>query len=73
MPKNRPSYTLFTWRNASCSKSSSRSKAACQVKKMDPKIYLLLALFSTLVISASQGSLREYARKLRLARHRKRA
>jgi hypothetical protein len=40
---------------------------------MDPKIYLLLTLFSTLVISASHGSLREYARKLRLARHRKRA
>jgi hypothetical protein len=40
---------------------------------MDPKIYLLLALFSTLVISVSPGSLREYARKLRLGRHRKRA
>jgi hypothetical protein len=32
---------------------------------MDPKLYLLIALFSTIIIGASQGNLREYARKLR--------
>ena len=38
---------------------------------MDPKIYLLLVLFSTIVISASHENLREYARKLRFVRQRK--
>ena len=38
---------------------------------MDPKLYLLFALFSTIVASASLESLREYARKLGLSRPRK--
>ncbi len=38
---------------------------------MDPKLYLLFALFSTIVASASHENLREYARKLRFSRLRK--
>jgi hypothetical protein len=38
---------------------------------MDPKLYLLFALFSTIVAGASHETLREYARKLRIARPRK--
>jgi hypothetical protein len=40
---------------------------------MDPKLYLLFALFSIIVAGASYGNLREFARKLRLARPRKAA
>ena len=43
-----------------------RAIAANQVKKMEPKIYLLLALFSIIVAGASHQNLREYVRKLRL-------
>ncbi len=35
---------------------------------MDPKIYLLFVLFSTIIASASHASLREYLRKLHFAR-----
>jgi hypothetical protein len=38
---------------------------------MDPKLYLLLALFITIAAGASYETLREYARKLGLARARK--
>ncbi|HET7679418.1 MAG TPA: hypothetical protein VFK79_04710 [Xanthobacteraceae bacterium] len=38
---------------------------------MDPKLYLLFALFSTIVASASHQNLRGYLRKLRFARPRK--
>jgi hypothetical protein len=38
---------------------------------MDPKLYLLFALFSTIVAGASHETLREYVRKLRFARPRK--
>jgi hypothetical protein len=38
---------------------------------MEPKLYLLFALFSTIVVAASHETLREYARKLRFARPRK--
>jgi hypothetical protein len=38
---------------------------------MDPKLYLLFALFSIVVISASHANLREYLRKTRFARPRK--
>ncbi len=38
---------------------------------MDPKLYLLFALFSTIVASASHKTLREYVRKLHFARLRK--
>jgi len=38
---------------------------------MDPKLYLLFALFSTIVAGASHETLREYARKLRFVRLRK--
>ena len=38
---------------------------------MDPKLYLLFALFSTIVAGASYETLRGFARKLRLARTRK--
>jgi hypothetical protein len=39
---------------------------------MDPKLYLLFALFSIIVASASYGNVREFARKLRFAQPRKR-
>jgi hypothetical protein len=39
---------------------------------MDPKLYLLFALFSAIVASASHQNLREYLRKLRVARPLKR-
>jgi hypothetical protein len=35
---------------------------------MDPKLYLLFFLFSTIVVAASYGTLREYARKLPFVR-----
>ena len=38
---------------------------------MDPKLYLLFALLSTIVASASLSNLREYVRKLPFARLRK--
>lgn len=38
---------------------------------MDPKLYLLFALFSVVVAGAFSGNLREYARKSRFARLRK--
>jgi hypothetical protein len=38
---------------------------------MDPKLYLLFALFSTIVVGASYQTLREYAQKLRVPRLRK--
>ena len=38
---------------------------------MDPKLYLLFALFSTIVASASHENLREYLQKLRFLRLRK--
>ena len=38
---------------------------------MDPKIYLLLVLFSTILAGAFHENLREYARKLPFVRHRK--
>ena len=38
---------------------------------MDPKLYLLFALFSIIVAGASHENLREYARKLRFSRSRK--
>lgn len=38
---------------------------------MDPKLYLLFALFSTIVASASYETLRQYAQKLRSDRLRK--
>jgi hypothetical protein len=38
---------------------------------MDPKLYLLFALFSTIAAGASHKTLREYARKLPFARLRK--
>jgi hypothetical protein len=41
-------------------------------RKMDPKLYLLFALFSAIVASASHQNLREYLRKLRVARPLKR-
>jgi len=37
-------------------------------EKMDPKLYLLFVLFSTIVAAASHETLREYARRLRFAR-----
>jgi hypothetical protein len=38
---------------------------------MEPKLYLLFALFSTIVASSSHEDLREYLRKLRFGRPRK--
>lgn len=38
---------------------------------MDPKLYLLFVLFSTIVIGASSQTLREYAQKLRFVGFRK--
>jgi len=38
---------------------------------MDPKLYLLFALFSSIVAAASYETLREFAQKLRLVRPRK--
>lgn len=38
---------------------------------MDPKLYLLFALLSIIVVGASHENLREFVRKLRFARPRK--
>lgn len=38
---------------------------------MEPKLYLLFALFSIILTVASHENLREYLRKLRIARPRK--
>jgi hypothetical protein len=38
---------------------------------MDPKLYLLFAIFSIIAAGASQENLREYARKLGFSRLRK--
>jgi hypothetical protein len=51
--------------------ATAATKRQSQVKKMDPKLYLLFALFSMIVASASHENLREYVRKLRFARSRK--
>jgi hypothetical protein len=40
-------------------------------EKMDPKLCLLFALFSTIVASASRENLREFLQKLRFFRLRK--
>jgi hypothetical protein len=40
---------------------------------MEPKLYLLIALFSTIIVSASHENLREYVRKPRFVRLRKAA
>jgi hypothetical protein len=37
---------------------------------MEPKLYLLFALFSIILASTSHGSLRKFLRKLRLLRSR---
>jgi hypothetical protein len=42
--------------------------AASQARKMDPKLYLLFALYSTIVASASHKNLREYIGKGRFSR-----
>jgi hypothetical protein len=42
-----------------------------QVKRMDPKLYLLFAIFSIIAAGASHENLREYARKLGFSRLRK--
>jgi hypothetical protein len=44
------------------------TKRPIQVKKMDPKLYLLFALFSIVIASAFSENLREYARKSRFTR-----
>jgi len=38
---------------------------------MDPKLYLLFALFSAIVAGASHQTVRKYAQKLRVGRLRK--
>jgi hypothetical protein len=46
----------------------SREKSGKPGKKMDPKLYLLFALYSAIVASASTKKPREYIRKLRFSR-----
>ena len=42
--------------------------AASQAKKMEPKLYLLFALYSAILASAFHKNLREYLRKWRFSR-----
>jgi hypothetical protein len=64
-------HILNQW-NASCTDSDGRNEAAKPgEEKMDPKLYLLFALFSSIVAAASYETLREYVQKLRFVRPRK--
>ena len=45
-----------------------QENAASQAKKMEPKLYLLFALYSAILASAFHKNLREYLRKWRFSR-----